>query len=300
LSFSTRPMSDLHYRTQANVSLVHRFVEGLAPRARRGVGGGTDAVVSDVLPYGLWLLSAGDGKHSLSRPVSSVDILSDEERVAFGAHVATLRALGLTYVKDERTDYDNRDAASGGDNVRLEPEIDKLVKFEDAGDDAANDGVRRRKEIPTSLKELLAHGAAVAAMRERESDARMAQKEAAAAAEEKKVAPKSKAKAIAPKVAEKSALAGTTPKKQPPAKAGLNTSAAKNFLGLRAAKAKAARTAQRAARVGLSDNRSTGSSKKVKLSNTGSGVELSKVIRFKYQKGFTQAVRAPCQLEDLL
>ena len=56
---------------------------------------------------------------------------------------------------------------------------------------------------------------------------------------------------------------------------------------------KEAESAARAARVGFDRM------KKVKLSNSGSGVEITKVIRFKYQKGFTQAVHAPCQLEDL-
>ena len=79
LTFSTRPLSDCHYQNQANVWLIHRFVEGLPPRAGQGIGGGTDTVVS-VIPYGLWLLSAGDGKHALSRKMSSVDILSDEEK----------------------------------------------------------------------------------------------------------------------------------------------------------------------------------------------------------------------------
>ena len=275
LTFSTRPMADAHYQNQANVLLVHRFVEGLAPRARRGVGGGTDTVVSEVIPYGLWLLSAGDGKHSLSKPVSSVDILSDEEKLAFSAHVDTLRALGLTYVKDEGT----WDAPT--EDVRLEPEIDKLVKFEYMNDHG-------RKDIPPVLKELLAHGATVATMRERESEAQIAQQEAAG--EKAKQKPK-ETTSPAPKVPKKPLT--ITPKKQP-IKAGSNSSAAKNFLGFRAAQAKEIKTARRAARVGFDR------SKKVKLSNTGSGVEISKVIRFKYQKGFTQAVRAPCQLEDLL
>ena len=57
---------------------------------------------------------------------------------------------------------------------------------------------------------------------------------------------------------------------------------------------KEAKSAARAARVGFDRK------KKVKLSNLGSGVEITKVFGFKYQKGFTQAVCAPCQLEDLL
>ena len=293
LTFSTRPLSDAHYQNMANVSLVQRFVEGLTPRARRGVGGGTDTVVSDVIPYGLWLLSAGDGKHSLSRPVSSADMLSAEEKLAFSAHVETLRALGLTYVKDESFGpaFEYKNPNSQAVNVRLEPEIDKLVKFEDLGEG----GSGGRKDIPPLLKELLAHGATVASMRERESEAQIAQQEAAAAAAASKKAdqkPQQRKVDEAPKAAKKLPT-GITPKKQP-VKAGSNTSAAKNFLGFQGAKAKEAKSVRRAARVGFDR------SKKVKLANTGSGVVISKVIRFKYQKGFTQAVRAPCQLEDLL
>jgi len=288
LTFSTRPLSDCHYQNQANVSLVHRFVEGLTPRSRRGVGGGTDTIVSDVIPYGLWLLSAGDGKHALSRPVSSVDILSAEEKLAFSAHVATLRALGLTYVKDQTSTYDSYSPTESAENVRLEPEIDKLVKYEEMNEHSG------RRDIPPLLKELLAHGASVAAMRERESQAQLAQQEAIVMSGEKtKKKPQVEEDVALPKQVEEK-LPSTTPKKKQPAKAGSNTSAAKNFLGFRAAKAKEAKSAARAARVGFDRT------KKVKLSNSGSGVEITKVIRFKYQKGFTQAVRAPCQLEDLL
>ncbi len=134
-------------------------MEGLTPMARRGCGGGTDTVASNVIPCGLWLLSAGDGKHSLSRQVSSLDLLSAEEKLDFSAHVETLRALGLTYVKDERT-FDHKSPYNPGDNL-LEPEIDKLVKFE------YMDKHIGRIDIPSLLKELLAHGAKVAAMRER-------------------------------------------------------------------------------------------------------------------------------------
>jgi len=84
------------------------------------------------------------------------------------------------------------------------------------------------------------------------------------------------------------------PVKIPNDKAASNSSASKNVLGFRAAKAKEVKTARRAVNVGFDRSKTT------KLSNTGSGVEISKVIRFKYQKGFTQAVRAPCQMEDLL
>jgi hypothetical protein len=70
--------------------------------------------------------------------------------------------------------------------------------------------------------------------------------------------------------------------------------ASKSFLGLGAARAKAARTARKAALVGFDR------SKKIKLSNSGTGLPLDTVIKFRYQKGFTQAVRVPCCAEDLI
>ena len=70
-----------------------------------------------------------------------------------------------------------------------------------------------------------------------------------------------------------------------------------NFLLAGAKKARAARSARTAARVGL--ERSSSSRTDKKLSNTGSGVPISQVVRLKYVKGFTQAVRTPCRLEDL-
>lgn len=282
LTFSTRPLSDMNYQNQANVSLVQRFLEGLAPRARSGVGGGTNNVVADVIPYSLWLLSAGDGKHSLSKPVSSVEMLSAEEKVAFSAHVTTLRALGLTYIKEDFGFNNARKFENGpNENVRLEPEIDKLVNFEGIDDTG-------RKQVPALLKELLAHGATVAALRERELEAKEAQD-----AGEKLPLKKDLPKEVSP-TSKLPLKASATPAKSLPKPKTGNNSAAKNFLGKRAAKAKEAKSAKRAARVGFDR------SKKTKFSNTGSGVELSKVIRFKYQKGFSQAVRAPCPLEDLI
>lgn len=68
-----------------------------------------------------------------------------------------------------------------------------------------------------------------------------------------------------------------------------------NFLELGAKKAKAALTARKMARAGL-DCRKT----KTLLAHTGSQVPLSNVMRLKYTKGFTQAVRVPCRLEDLV
>lgn len=69
---------------------------------------------------------------------------------------------------------------------------------------------------------------------------------------------------------------------------------ASNFLTLGAKQAKAARSARSAARAGIDR-----SLKRQKTSHSGSGVPISHVVRLKYVKGFTQAVRTPCYPEDL-
>ncbi len=83
-----------------------------------------------------------------------------------------------------------------------------------------------------------------------------------------------------------------------------------NFLLMGAKKAKAMRSARSAARVGciVNDSRPTQSTnehqnaestQRSRLSNTGSGMPLSQVVRLKYVKGFTQAVSMPCRLDDI-
>ena len=76
-----------------------------------------------------------------------------------------------------------------------------------------------------------------------------------------------------------------------------------NFLLVGAKKAKALRSARTAARVGCNHVALTSSDSKgmnnCRLSNTGSGIPMSDVVRLKYVKGFTQAVSMPCRLEDL-
>lgn len=62
-----------------------------------------------------------------------------------------------------------------------------------------------------------------------------------------------------------------------------------DFLSLGAKRAK-----ERKARAGSKR------SKADKLSNTGSGLPLKQVARLKYVKGFTQAVRTPCLIEELI
>jgi hypothetical protein len=80
----------------------------------------------------------------------------------------------------------------------------------------------------------------------------------------------------------------------PPAKRPKASTTAQNFLGVGAKKAKEARSARTAARVGVER-----ANKKNKTAHTGSGVPFPQVLRLKYVKGFTQAVRTPCRLDDL-
>ena len=303
LVLTTRQLSDARYQLEANGGLVSRFIEGLSPKARCGMQG--ISVISDFIPYCLGILSAGYGSVALNRAVSSLDILNKFEKTAFDHHVGTLRALGLTYVKTEDTSFGGDGGAGpkrGG--MRLEPEIDLLSKFDGL------DLNKRRKQIPSVLKELLAHGANLEEMRERER-ASVANNEEEAATSSTPEKPKAAQEGNTTGTFSPSKTAGTTSikdttntdaenSKTPPTRAeafGKRTPAAtaKNFLGIGAAKAKKAKTARKAALVGFSK-----SNKRAKLSHSGSGRPLNEVIKFKYQKGFTQAVRIPCQMEDLL
>lgn len=143
LIFSTKQLMDSRYQLEANDNLVHKFVEGLSPKAR--IGAARSNIVTQSIPYSLWMLSAGDGNCSLSRPVSSLEVMKGNERVAFDDHVATLRALGLTYVAVEDTSQPLYGNAPQNTHMRLEPQIDKLVQFEDL----SLQGMKQRKQVPS-------------------------------------------------------------------------------------------------------------------------------------------------------
>jgi len=125
---------------------------------------------------------------------------------------------------------------------------------------------------PETTKELSMHAVAAAA-ETIDHESRSAATHKSEASNAKRVTPSSKV-----------TTSGPPTKKAKP----------QNFLIAGARKAKAARSARTAARVGFDRG-----SQKNKLSNTGSGVPISQVVRLKYVKGFTQAVRTPCRLEDL-
>ena len=323
LTYSTRELSDSRYHLEANISLAQKFVEGLSLRARGARG--VEQLAVETVPYALWMLSAGQGSSALDRAATSVELLSKGEQSAFQQHAATLRALGLSYVAE-------REETVSGDKayrhlptkmkIRLEPPIEQFVKFSDLGN--------ARQEIPPAvslplpkvrlpftlvfvtnltpsppklqLKEMLSRKA----VHERMRDTRVQSAPTMVASETTKELSMHAVAAAAEPIDHESRSAGThkseasnakrvTPSSKATA-SGPPTKKAKpqNFLIAGARKAKAARSARTAARVGFDRG-----SKKNKLSNTGSGVPISQVVRLKYVKGFTQAVRTPCRLEDL-
>lgn len=286
LTFSTKVMFERSYRQEANWSLVNKFVEGLSPKARINLTSST--AVSEVIPFALWMLSAGTGSNSLGRPVSSMDILNRAERLSFVSHVATLRALGLTYVA-ESNPTGSFNSATLDMEMRLEPAIDTLSKF--GGFKVPVD--QRRKNIPSSMMELLAHQAHLEGMRLREQ--KLPAKEVNVTL--KSPPPKeNRAPTLSSPADSKREITfkQAAVHKQVPKPALTPPSEVKNFLVLGAVKAKTAKSKRKAELVGFDR------SKKFKKSNSGSGVPFNQIVRFKYQKGFTQAVRTCCRMEDLM
>lgn len=256
----------------------------------------------EFLPFVMWLLSAGEGVYSLQRAVSSLDILSNREKLAFEEHVFRLCQLGLTYVRSEEhsngvgNGYGRLSSweHQGGSRMRLEPEIDQITCFQQPGDQD-DTKVMLWKEVPSALKELLAHGVSLRKLKLKENIS------------EKEHGHNSSVKIPEMNLHEPDSFSSksdsveiTTVTTKPNGKRkqslyDFKVKLAKtSFLGIGAAKAKAAKAARKAAQIGYDR------SKKTKMSNTGSGVPLNQVMRFKYKQGFTQAVRIPCRIDDLL
>jgi chromosome transmission fidelity protein 18 len=126
LTYSTREMLDNRYRLEANLGLTHKFAEGLSPKYRGSRA--SDAIVKEMVPYALWMLSAGDGSSALSRLASSVEILKQRELESFVKHSETLRTLGLTYVASSHDEHLRID--DGDIHMVLDPPIHRLVHYQ--------------------------------------------------------------------------------------------------------------------------------------------------------------------------
>ncbi len=147
LTFSTRELSDLFYQHEANAGLAQRFLEGCSIRARTNMR--MSCLVTETIPYALWMLSAGEGSCSLNRPASSIERLSASELHAFHSHVSTLLSLGLKYVSADESTSDSMAFKSPAATVqlRLDPPIDKLICFSDLNVSPYEE----RKPIPASV-----------------------------------------------------------------------------------------------------------------------------------------------------
>jgi chromosome transmission fidelity protein 18 len=147
LTFSLKPLSDSIYQLEANSGLINKFLEGLCPKSRSGVS--ICGFTSEVLPYCLRLLSAGMGSGALNRDVSTVDILTKEERLAFDAHVEMLRVLGLTYKKVEDSHTQGLTRPNESEMI-LEPEIDQIIQFQ-----SLKMSGRRSNKIPPVVRKII-------------------------------------------------------------------------------------------------------------------------------------------------
>ncbi|CAB9521022.1 fidelity protein 18 homolog [Seminavis robusta] len=317
LTYTTRELTDNHYQLEANLGLTQKFAEGLSAKYR---GSRTaDSLVKETVPYALWMLSAGEGSSALSRPASSVAILKKKELEAFVKHSETLRSLGLTYVASRAGFAGPNNEYSDESLMTLEPPIHRLVHFQYIEAMPWSS----RKEIPSATKELLAQRSTLQGIRDLGSSS-TPRKDAASALkgtgtpqstlknlEAIKNAAKGESEASKSLPAEPKpvsqpspvedgtnkrntvATKGSVEKGRPAKRAKPSPVSAHNFLGVGAKRAREKRSARRAKNVGFV--RSTTEKK----SHTGSGVPLSKVLRLKFVKGFTQAVRNPCRMEDL-
>ena len=140
LVLSNKESSNAHFQQESNMGILQKFVEGLQQSSYNNA-------ITETVPYALWMLSATDLLH---RPVSSVDILNKKELAAFHAHVSTLRSLGLTYQATGRPNSFAQQEMASSVEMRLEPEIDRLVYFK--GYKASFE--HRRKRIPSVVSKI--------------------------------------------------------------------------------------------------------------------------------------------------
>jgi len=123
LVYTTKDFQNLRYRREDNTALWQKFSEGLSPGFRSGRC--SNLLVTEMIPYVLWVLSAGEGSSALDRGASSFELLNKGELAAFNNHVSALRALGLTYVSQKHGEFANHHSPT----LRLEPPIDRFSEF---------------------------------------------------------------------------------------------------------------------------------------------------------------------------
>jgi chromosome transmission fidelity protein 18 len=166
LTFSSRELSDMRYRRDSNLGLVQKFCEGLPTKAKNLKC--NSLLAEEFIPMVVWVLSAGNGAVSLSRAASSIDILTSKEQDAAKKHVEALCGLGLTYTVDREQQEKQRVGTFHRESeMRLEPAIDRLVDYSSL---RLPYGLHRM-DIPSKMKELLAHQVLLESFRQRDISA---------------------------------------------------------------------------------------------------------------------------------
>ena len=128
--------------------MVQKLIEGLP--AKSGNMKCLSFLAEELIPYAMWVLSAGSNKSSLSRGASSIDMLTKTERASVDAHVALLQSLGLTYSCDNGELGMKKDFTTNSQQQKrmvLDPPIDRLVVF----NKLRVSPYLRRIEIPTGV-----------------------------------------------------------------------------------------------------------------------------------------------------
>lgn len=124
LVYSTRFFSDLNYQGEGNVALLQRFAEGLPQCQLVSVC----RAVTETIPYVMAIVAPLVALH-IRRTVTSVEVLTPIERVAFDQAVHIMIGLGLSYVAVD----DFHQSSIGGPSskmLRLDPPVDRLTTFE--------------------------------------------------------------------------------------------------------------------------------------------------------------------------
>ncbi|GAX26554.1 chromosome transmission fidelity protein 18 [Fistulifera solaris] len=266
LVFSTRFFSDLRYQGEGNVALLQRFAEGLPHCQLVSVC----RAVTETIPYAVAIVATLVAAH-IRRTVTSVEVLTPAERVSFDQAVRIMTGLGLSFVAADNFHQDPS-SGSSGKSVRLDPPVDRLTIFEGSSS--------LQSQVPLPIKELIAKAIEIRRLQSQEIV-----DESTDTLDEPQIekATRNSVENMSTEKGVESRVMGQS-----------HTANASNFLRIGAKQAKAARSARSALRAGIDR-----SSKRQKLSHSGSGVPLNQVIRLKYVKGFTQAVRTPCFPEDL-
>jgi chromosome transmission fidelity protein 18 len=141
LMFSDREFTDLRFQKEANVALAYQLAEGMSPLCKTARS--TSTIGIETASYIMWILSAGNGKDSLDRSVSSHHLLKDGEKEAFLNHAEVLRSLGLSYKANA---WDNMSRTNGNQPsmLRLEPPMGRFTVYKEGT-------TYRRRPIPDTV-----------------------------------------------------------------------------------------------------------------------------------------------------